>query len=771
MMLAEGTDTSDLPAALREAADAVAPQAERALSPRGMASYHAGIGALARLGRGNGVPLAFIRAAPEVARELGEDALDELVQASMRLASKTSGAVIERMIATAPLAATRFGDAAVFRGYLSLVEHVAAQAPRGLRPMLERMDTLLNQLTLGGLRRWAQWGIHAYRTQFDEQARYFGIESATSQAILQQERRGTLFVDVQRRIVMYLRALFGGDFALRPTAGDVETRAGYRPFIEECIIHVPDAYDEAGEITGLDIYRAAAVHAAAHIVHTADRLSAEGLTPLQIAAIDVIEDARVETLAIQAFPNLRHLWSRMHTVTPQQDTSIGNYLDRVARALLDPAYVDPHPIVAGLRECFAQAVDLRDNTLSRESGLLLARRLAELPLAFHAASDVLTTPYRDDNRYTWEFRGYDIRAAMQERYRFSRQQRRNVSLMEFVNEIDTETAGDDAQEIWVLQSELFPYEDNGVSFNQSEGNPPQSEPLPYPEWDYRIQMLRPAWTQVFDTQEKQAEPEHAAAILARHKALLGRLRRVVEALQPQGVQRLRKQEEGDEIDLNAMLDAWTDMRRGQAPDSRCMLRHRRSVRDIAVLILLDLSESANELIPGSTQRLIDLACEAAVLTGETLARIGDPFAIHGFQSEGRHAVHYRRFKDFGQPYDMQAKGRLCGMRASLSTRMGAALRHATHLLGQQPQRQKLILVLTDGAPADIDERDPQYLRHDAKKAVEEARRAGVTSFCLSLDAQGGSYAERIFGVGRAMVLDRVERLPEKLPMLYATLTK
>ncbi|HEY0846514.1 MAG TPA: VWA domain-containing protein [Noviherbaspirillum sp.] len=771
-MLAEHTDINELPGAIREAIDATAAQAAKAFTPRGLMSYHASIASLSRLGRGDGVPTAFAHAAPAIAKELGEDVVEDLFHESLKLASKTSGAVIERLIETAPLAAARLGDAAVFQGYLSLIAHVAANAPRGLRPMLEKMDTLLGQLTLGGLRRWAQWGIHAHRTHFDDQIRYFGLDSAESLAILQQERRGTLFVDVHRRIGMYLRALFGRDFIMRPTAGDFESRSGYRPYIDEFMIHVPDAYDDIGNVAGLDIYRAAAVHAAAHVAYTLDLMPSDCLSALQRAAIEVIEDARVEAMAMQSFPNLRLLWSRLHTATPSAEAGIGNYLDRVARALLDPAYEDGHPLIADVRTRFAAAQgDLRNNQLSRDIGLALAEQLSGLGIAFRPTTDVLTAAYRDDNRHTWEFRGYDTRAAMEERYRFSRQQRRNVSLMEFVNEIDTETAGDDAQEVWVLQSELFPYEDLGVSYNSSEGKGAEAAPLPYPEWDYRIQMLRPAWAQIIESRNEQADPSRIDAILARHKPLTSRLHRLIEALQPQGVQRIRKQEEGDELDLNAVLDAWTDIRRGQTPDSRFMLRHKRSVRDIAVLILLDLSESANETIPGTDQRVIDLALEAAVLTAGTLERIGDPFAIHGFQSDGRHAVHYRRFKDFRQPYDKEAKARLCGMRAELSTRMGAAMRHATRLMQQQPQRQKLMLVLTDGAPADIDERDPQYLRQDAKKAVEEARRAGITTFCLSLDPNADEYVERIFGRSHAMVLDNISRLPEKLPALYAALTK
>ena len=772
MMAAEPTDISALPAAIRAAIDAVAAQAAKALSARGLASYHAGIATLVRLGRGDGVPLAFVNFAPAIAHELGEDVLEDLVHTSLQLASKTSGAVIALLIETAPLAASRLGDAAVFQGYLALVAHIAAHAPRGLRPMLEKTKTLLGQLTLGGLRRWAQWGIQTHRTHFDDQVRYFGLDSAESIAILQQERRGTLFVDMHRRIGMYLRALFGRDFVIRPTAGDFESRIGRRPTIEDFVIHVPDAYDDAGDVGGLDIYRAAAVHAAAHIVYTTDRLSPDGLTALQIAAINVIEDARIEALAMQSFPNLGALWARLHTASPTQSSTASDYLERVARALLDQHYVDDDCIVRAMRVRFEQArQDLRNNGWSREIGLSLAAQLTALPVTYSPASDIRSAVYRDDNRHTWEFLGYDSHAALEERYRFSRQVRRHVGLMEFINEIDTETAGDDTQEVWVLQGELFPYEDHGVSYNTSEGKAARSAPVPYPEWDYHSQMQRPAWAQVIESPAAPADPARVDAILARHKPLIGRLRHLIEALQPHGIQRLRKQEDGDEIDLNAVMDAWTDLKRGQMPDSRFMLRYQRSVRDIAVLILLDLSESANERIAGTDQSVIDLALEATVLTAETLDRIGDPFAIHGFQSDGRHAVHYRRFKDFKQPYDAQAKGRLCGMRAEMSTRMGAALRHATHLIGQQPQRQKLILVLTDGAPADIDERDPQTLRHDAKKAVEEARRAGVTTFCLSLDPHADDYVERIFGARHAMVLDNIARLPEKLPMLYAALTK
>ena len=146
------------------------------------------------------------------------------------------------------------------------------------------------------------------------------------------------------------------------------------------------------------------------------------------------------------------------------------------------------------------------------------------------------------------------------------------------------------------------------------------------------------------------------------------------------------------------------------------------------------------------------------------------FAIHGFASDGRHDVQYYRFKDFAQHFDDEAKSRLAGMKGGLSTRMGAALRHAGHHLLKQQEKRKLILLVTDGEPADVDERDPQHLRHDTKKAVEELYSKGVLSYCLTLDPNADDYVKRIFGANNYTIIDNVNRLPEKLPTLFASLT-
>ena len=758
------------------------PEATKVFSARGLDNYVKGAAALRGLGRGHALVNAWIDGAPQVAKEIGEDVVGELATTALVLASKTSGAVIELVLATAPTAAKRLADAALFMQYLQFLNTLVAQAPRGLRPMLGQLDSLFGQLTLGGLRRWATWGAQAHRTEYEAQIAYFGLQSKESLAMLQQERKGTLLVDVQRRINMYLRALWGRDFFMRPTAGDFENREGLRPFIEDYFIHLPDALDAVqgneGLVDATQLYRAACAHAAAHVVFTRQAISAESLNPWQIAMVALAEDARVEALAVARFPGMRPLWAQLHTTPATQQTTAGDWLARMARAWIDPTYEDDHPWIAQGRALMAEAMprllaQLHDNSESWAMGVQLAHSYRELTQgpAFAPRTDGQAAVYRDDNRYFWAFDGYDFERSVAAGYEPPQQVRKQVNLMEFVNELEVEGAGDDAQEVWVLGTELFPYEDLGVSFNESEGREPVLPPVHYAEWDHMIQLERPAWATVQERRPKAGDPTLIDGILSEHRRLIGRMKFILDAMQPQGVQRIRKLEDGDEIDLNAALASVIEMRMGRQPDPRIMMRSVRKTRDISVLVLLDLSHSTNDKVAGQEHTVLDLTRSACALLADAIQKVGDPFAIHGFCSDGRHDVNYWRFKDFDQPYDELAKARLAGMQGQLSTRMGAAIRHATAALKAQRSSKKLLLVITDGEPADVDVRDPQYLRHDTKKAVEAAARNGVTTYCMSLDPRADQYVSRIFGERHYLVVDKVERLPEKLPVLYAGLTR
>jgi hypothetical protein len=760
---------------IRDVLAATFQEASRVMSPAGLQEYMDGAKALSNLGRGSGVVTTYLQEIPLVARECGEDVITDCLTGAMKLSSMTSGEVIELFFNSMPSAARHLGDAELFRGYLVLIHQLASTASRGVRPMLNHIDELLSKLTLSGLRRWCNFGAQAYRRDYDNLTSYFNLESKDSLAMLQKERRGVLFVKTQRKLNFYLRALWGRDFFLRPTGADF---ADFRPYIEAHVLHMPDAVDDIEGTPGLEIYRATAAHMAAHMSYTHAALSAENLSPAQMNFIGLLEDARVEYKAIQQFPGLKKLWHSLLSLEydekPEHPTMV--ILERVALMLLDANTRCEFAELNDFADRFHQQIPERqdDPQFSWHMGL-------ELFNYFSARKEVpslrilerIRIPYRDDNRFVWEFA--ELTWDVEHEYvpASQRQVRKQVSVIEMANEVDCELAGDDAQEIWTCPEEMYPYEDdleNTKSFNEMWGKEPVSDPFHYPEWDYHIQLSRPDWVTVYERRQSRGDPEDIHDIITEYKPIAHRIKQIIDLLTPEGVQRVRNMEDGDEIDINAAIDAMVAIRMGEQPSPRITMRNVLKSRDLAVVLLLDLSESTNEAMDGSDKTVLQLTREAATLVSTAIEGIGDPFAIHGFASDGRHDVQYYRFKDFAQHFDDEAKSRLAGMSGGLSTRMGAALRHAGYHLLKQPEKRKLILLVTDGEPADIDERDPQHLRHDTKKAVEELYSKGVLSYCLTLDHNADDYVKRIFGSNNYTIIDNVDRLPEQLPVLFASLT-
>ncbi|MBL7003097.1 MAG: nitric oxide reductase activation protein NorD [Gammaproteobacteria bacterium] len=765
---------------IRDVLDSTFLEASRVMSPTGLQEYMDGARSLCNLGRGSGVVTSYLQEMPLVAKECGEDVVGDCLTAAMKLSSMTSGEVVALLFSSMPSAARNLGDAELFRGYLTLIHQLASTASRGVRPMLNHIDELLGKLTLSGLRRWCNFGAQAYRRDFNNLTAYFNLESADSKAMLQKERRGILFVKTQRKLNFYLRALWGRDFFLRPTGADF---ADFRPFIEHRILHLPDALDDVGpdehKIAGLELYRATAGHMASHMMYSTAPISAEGLSPAQMFFIGMVEDARIEYKAGNDFPGLRRLWRSLIVLKGEEKVEHQTMplLQELALALLDPTVnLDDADLDAIVKKFHAEIEEKQDdNQLSWHIGLevfnILSQRKEVPSLRILERIDI---PYRDDNRYVWEFEEFDADVEFEYVPASQRQVRKTVSVIEMANEVDCELAGDDAQEIWTCETNMRPYEDDltdeQISFNDMWGKEPVSDPFHYPEWDYQIQLHRPDWATVYERRQPRGMVEDIQQIIDDYRPVAHRIKQIIDLLTPEGVQRQRNMEDGDEVDINAAIDAMIAIRMGEQPNTRITMRNVLKTRDLSVVLLLDLSESTNEPMKGSDKTVLQLTREAATLVSTAIEGIGDPYAIHGFASDGRHDVQYYRFKDFNQHFDDDAKSRLAGMRGGLSTRMGAALRHSGNHLLKQPEKRKLVLLLTDGEPADIDERDPQHLRHDTKKAVEELYSNGVLTYCLTLDPNADDYVKRIFGANNYTVIDNVDKLPEQLPTLFASLT-
>ena len=243
---------------------------------------------------------------------------------------------------------------------------------------------------------------------------------------------------------------------------------------------------------------------------------------------------------------------------------------------------------------------------------------------------------------------------------------------------------------------------------------------------------------------------------------------MIKARQLSRSTKLTRQWEGEELDLNAAVAARVDMRSGLPPDPRVFKRPGRRVIESAILVLLDISESTNDCLPGRFDSLLDAIKSATLKLGAAMDQAKQKFAIHAFCSDGRQAVFYYRVKDFDESFGVIEQARVRGLRGGYSTRMGAALRHAQTMLAQQPFERKILLLVTDGEPSDVDVKDANYLIEDTARAVQVINGGDTIPFCLTVDKKAERYVARIFG-DRYLLLDNPQDLVTQLSHVFVRL--
>jgi hypothetical protein len=728
------------------------------LSKQGVEAYIENARFLGKMGRGAEPILIFLETWPDVAKTLGEDALPPVMECIRKMWKSPNGNSITPFLQSLPVTARRLQSQEQLRDYLDIVLgfmerttgsihgiHQTFPSP-GLPDFFRQIPHLLGQLSLSGLKNWVDYGVRYYKDHPERQIDYFTLQSADSRAVLQRERHGTLLVDNERQLDMYLRGLWHDENYLIPYSTAFDILRQPIPYYDKLGIRLPDVYEDAYGISGLDRYRATLAHIAAHRRWTT-AIFADNFSPFQRMAAEFLEDSRVEYLAMREYPGLRRIFMALHPAPaedacdPEKESGVRHRLAMLSRAILDPRhpYKNPHVIE------FAQ----RFNALMQQ-GEMSTPEIADLAVSFVAKtrqqSDQLAkihfkdtvVSYRDDNRQMWKF----------------------------IEEGDEEEAFDEPRKI--------------EPGEEIKGLPPRH----YHEWDYLNQSYRPDWVSVYEALHPRGNPADIDRLLEKHAGLSKRLKKTLDLLKPQDKVCIRYQEDGSELDMDIALRSLIDYKSGTTPDPRINMSHKTNGRNIAVMLLLDLSESLNESVfagmggkppnsqkaAGCDQTILELSQEAVSLLAWAIEKLGDPFAIAGFNSNTRHDVRYLHIKGYSERWGDEVKGRLAAMEASYSTRMGAAMRHAAHYLGKQQADKKLLLVLTDGEPADIDSKDGRILIEDARQAVKELDRQGIYSYCINLDHKADEYVKDIFGK-QYTIVDNVAQLPERLPELFISLTK
>ncbi|GIZ53902.1 nitric oxide reductase activation protein NorD [Noviherbaspirillum aridicola] len=296
---------------------------------------------------------------------------------------------------------------------------------------------------------------------------------------------------------------------------------------------------------------------------------------------------------------------------------------------------------------------------------------------------------------------------------------------------------------------------------QQSGQAAEAESkLRYPEWDYRIGAYHEAGATVRLLPPVEGPQEWVDRTLNEYRGMLQVVRRRFEMLRAQRV-RMRKQLEGEEIDLQAYIDSYSDFKAGMPMAQALYQTYRPAKRDMAIVLLIDISGSTDGWV-SANKRIVDVEREALLLVSIALQGLGEPYSVMAFSGEGPHGVTVRAVKSFEESHNNDVAQRIAALEPEHYTRAGAAIRHATAVLMRQPARHRLLLLLSDGKPNDVDEYEGRYGVEDMRQAVTEARLQGMNSFCLTIDRQAASYLPAVFGAHQYALLPRPDLLPTVL---------
>ncbi len=297
----------------------------------------------------------------------------------------------------------------------------------------------------------------------------------------------------------------------------------------------------------------------------------------------------------------------------------------------------------------------------------------------------------------------------------------------------------------------------------------------YPEFDYTRSSYMQKYCTLFETKLKTGNNLYYNLIIKRRQQLFKRIKKRFLMLQPEEVELSRHWLDGNEIHLGDAVDFTIDLLRGAAPDEKVYYQKNRNIRDIAVAILVDASSSTKEVI--NTQRIIDIELEALSLLASVLSIIGDTFGIYTFFSTGRQKIIYNILKDFSESWNSTSQGRITDVKAYAGNRDGCAIRHTLSRIDELPNKTKLLLMLSDGIPADAgygSESSGEITRYgieDTRRALAECRMAGIVPYCITIDKKAKAYIPHLYGAYNYTIIDDVSLLPERLSKLYLRLTK
>ncbi|MDR6953433.1 hypothetical protein J2X65_002794 [Ancylobacter sp. 3268] len=640
------------------------------------------------------------------------------------------------------------GDGRETAARLAALAGLAERAPDALAPLASVLARVMDELPPGPMAQWLADGLALYPTDRRRRATWFRLEDPLARRRLADLAGAVRFAAHEERLKLVAQALFG----FTPEVRVVADPALIRPRLAGGLLLMPQGFPDLRPEDAATFFEAAVTHAACHGAYSRARFAIGRMRPVQLALVSLLEDARVERLAARAYPGLGRLWRRFHTVEPSSARTVRSLFASLARALADPDFHDDDGWIAKARDLFERAFaeHAERQDFVPEIARILGHDLGQLRISFDARAYRVEPAYRDDGLglFDWDETDPD-----------------NDDVLELVVEaarLRQEAAGE-------APPDPAPAPAGGARMKGAASREEGTIAGYYPEWDHRLrtEIADHVTVRLYEPAAPAVSPlaarlDAAAPVAARLDALMRRARLDRPT-------RLRRRLDGEEIDLEAAQEAMLARRLGELPDPRIHTLRRRQGRDVALMLLLDVSQSTADPVGRAGESVLSTAALAVGLLGAALDGVGDPFAALAFASNGREDVRITGLKGFAERWEA-ALPRLAGLVPAYSTRLGAPIRHAAAGLAPQATHRRVLVVVTDGEPSDIDVEDEAYLAEDARRAVAGARGQGLDVFCVALGAAADRAAAAIFGRRNSFPITRVEELPARLAALYFQLT-
>jgi hypothetical protein len=771
----------------------------------------------AYLDRSGGVALQYFKAASGVLSIAGDEAFDRWTSLAQRVALQGNAASYHFMKASPQIVADlaglggERGRAPVVAAVLEVIEEIAETNSSAAVECFKASPMALRTATMGQFREWAKRGIEASSGSPRKTQAYYALESKTSQEALVKIEGGLTLDSVGHTLRLYVEGLTGRALNVASLASiPDESRIG-----DGKTIYLPSVVAEfEAESENFRLFKVLAAHAAGQIEFDT---YARGLHGLQAALIEIREAYGIEApvaepegtevdflhvldefpnsnLALRLFTTIEN--GRIDFLLRATYRGIRRDLDFVRSRLLErrprieeiPLELLPFELLFQIAVCggatsetrraFPAAVRDIENVLASYVFLKEATVADSLMATRHIYNLFVETPKQADSQN-------DEAPSPGDGEGQGNQAGAVDSGTEMSDQHSQVEARDDPFSFWSERQaqEIQPDRDYFTRATATESIEQDLEKgdraFYYDEWDRELGDYRTRWCRVIERAGAQGGRGFVEMARSRYSGIISSIRYQFQMLRPENLKRLRGEVDGEDYDLQAVIDYALDKRSTGMIDDRLYMRKLRRERDVAVSFLLDMSSSTARTIsrhpnnpytqPG--QRIIDIEKEGLVLMSEALEAVGDAYAMQGFTSEGRSNVKFYVIKDFSERYSPEIERRIGGITYQNNTRLGAAIRHAAMRLSAQEARTKLLIVLSDGRPYDHDYGDSRYAREDTRMALRQARIDGITPFCITIDRESEDQLKDLYGEVGYTIIDDILSLPERMPGIYSRLTR